>query len=107
MKLLTKKLLKRFAEVGDQCERGNDPIIIAHYFYFGGPPEFFCISFDPETQEFYAYRQVWCTYDADEWNLVDLDEMGYGKDKYGFHIRRDPYWVEKRASQVIDGFKGF
>jgi hypothetical protein len=104
---MTTKLLKRFAEVGEQEFNENDPIIIAHFLHLAGPAEYFCISFDPERQSFQAFRQLWRIYEADEWVEVYLDEMERSTDKYGFHMIRDPFWVEKRASQAIDGFKGF
>ena len=54
MKLITKQLLKRFAEVGSQ-ELVNDPIIIAKFFNPTGAGTWFASEYNPDTKIFFGY----------------------------------------------------
>lgn len=105
MKLMTKELEKRFAEVGSQ-DGVSDPIILAHFFNPTGAGDWYATEFDAIDRIIFGYASIfgdWC----DEWGYTSLGELGTYKGPLGLGIERDLCWTEKRASEVIPGFKGF
>jgi hypothetical protein len=52
MKLMTKALEKRFAEVGSQ-EKEQDPLIIAKFFNPTGAGTWYATEYDPERKLFF------------------------------------------------------
>lgn len=105
MRLMTKTLAKRFAQVGYQGD-SNDPLIIAHYFNPTGAGDWWATEYYPDKRLIFGYASIfndWC----DEWGYISLDELEAFKGHWGLGIERDLYWTEKRASEVIAGFKGF
>jgi|SRR5271157_773529 len=105
MKLMTRDLEKRFAQVGSQ-ENVSDPLIIAHYFNPTGAGDWYATEYFPEDRTIFGYASIfgdWC----DEWGYSSLNEMEAFNGQFGLGIERDLYWTEKHASEVISGFKGF
>lgn len=105
MKLLDEALKKRFAEVGRQ-EEVSDPIIIAKFFNPTGAGTWYATEYDPENAKFFGYVSIFGDWN-DEWGYFHLYELESYKDRFGGKIERDLSWIEKPASQVIPGFKGF
>jgi hypothetical protein len=102
---MTQDLEKRFSRVGSQ-ENVSDPLIIAHYFNPTGAGNWYATEYFPEDRTFFGYVSIfgdWC----DEWGYISLSELEAYKGRFGLGIERDLYWTEKRASEVISGFKGF
>ena len=54
MKLLTKKILKRFEKVGSQ-EDTDDPIIILKFFNATGAGTWYATEYNPEYKMFFGY----------------------------------------------------
>ena len=105
MRLMTKTLAKRFAQIGTQ-ENSNDPIIVAHFFNPTGSGDWWATEYDPVNKTIFGYASIfndWC----DEWGYTSLEELDAYKGRLGLGIERDLYWTEKRASKVIAGFTGF
>jgi len=100
MKLMTKKLLERFAQVGSQAEE-KDPLIIAKFFNPCGAGTWYATEYDPETRIFFGYVSIFGDWN-DEWGSFALDELQSYKGPLGIGIERDLYFEEKRASKVID-----
>ena len=98
MKLLTKQLKKRFAQVGRQD--GKDPIIIAKFFYPMGSATWYVSEYDPEQRIFFGYASLFGDWN-DEWGYFSLDELESFEGRFGLGIERDLYWTEKRASVVL------
>lgn len=99
MKLLTKELEQKFAQVGSQ-ENIKDPIIIAKFFNPTGSGTWYATEYDPETRTFFGYVSIFGDWN-DEWGSFSLDELVSFRGKLGLGIERDLYFEEKPASQVI------
>ena len=99
MKLLTKALLKRFAQVGRQ-ENSKDPIVIAKFFNPTGAGTWYATEYDPKDRIFFGYVSIFGDWN-DEWGYFSLDELKSFKGRFGLGIERDLYFGEKPSSQVI------
>ena len=99
MKLMTKELEKRFAQVGCQ-EKVKDPIVIAHYFNPTGAGDWYATEYYPEKRLIFGYASIFGDWN-DEWGYTSLDELQAYKGRFGLGIERDLYWTEKPASEVI------
>ena len=96
MRLLTKALIKRFAEVGDQDI--PDPIVVAHYFDPTGSADWFATAYYPEDNVIFGWAEV--VPGCGEWGYSSIDELQSVKGPFGLGIERDLYWNEKRASEI-------
>jgi Protein of unknown function (DUF2958) len=105
MKLMTKTLEKRFAQVGRQ-EDVKDPIILAHFFNPAGGGDWYATEYDPVDRIIFGYASIFHDWN-DEWGYTSLEELEAFKGKWNLGIERDFYWKEKPASAVISGFTGF
>ena len=99
MKLLTKKLLARFAKIGRQ-EDSTDPIVVAKFFNPAGAGTWYATGYDPETKEFFGFVSIFGDYN-DEWGPFSLTELESYRGKFGLGIERDLYFDEKRISKVV------
>ena len=103
MKLMTKALEQRFAQVGRQAEVA-DPIVIAHFFNPTGAGDWYATEYDPVDRIIYGYASIFHDWN-DEWGCTSLDELESFKGQFGLGIERDLYWHEKPASEVITKIK--
>ena len=99
MKLMTKTLERRFAQVGSQ-ENVKDPLIIAKYFNPTGAGTWYAVEYDPEDRTFFGYVSIFGNWN-DEWGYFSLDELESYRGSFGLGIERDLYFEEQPASQVI------
>ena len=99
MKLLTKALLNRFAQVGRQEDK-RDPIVIAKFFNPTGAGTWYATEYDPKDRIFFGYVSIFGDWN-DEWGYFSLDELKSFKGRFGLGIERDLYFDEVPASQVI------
>jgi hypothetical protein len=99
MKLLTKQLIKRFAQVGSQAN-SKDPLVIARFFNPTGAGTWYAIEYDPGTRTFFGYVSIFGDWN-DEWGSFSLDELENYRGRFGLGIERDLYFEEQNASQVI------
>ena len=100
MKLLTKTLEKRFAQVGSQSEE-KDPLIIAKFFNPTGAGTWYATEYDPDRRVFFGYVSIFGDWN-DEWGSFSLDELESYRGPLGLGMERDLHFGEKRASQVIN-----
>ena len=100
MKLLTTKLIKRFAQVGSQANR-TDPLVIAKFFNPAGAGTWYATEFDPESLSFFGYVSIFGDWN-DEWGSFSLDELENYRGRFGLGIERDRFFTERPASQVIN-----
>ena len=98
MKLMTKQLEKRFAQVGRQ-EDVKDPLVIAKFFNPTGAGTWYATEYHPDEKVFFGYASIFGDHN-DEWGYFSLDELESYKGPFGIGIERDLYWIEQRASQV-------
>ncbi len=99
MKLLTKQLLKRFAEVGIQ-EGSEDPLVIAKFFNPTGSGTWYATEFNPDERFFFGYVSIFGDWN-DEWGSFSLDELESYRGKFGLGIERDIYFTEQPFSKVF------
>jgi hypothetical protein len=99
MKLMTKALQKRFAQVGRQ-ESVKDPIVVAKFFYPAGSGTWYATEYDPESRLFFGYVSIFGDWN-DEWGYFSLAELESFTGRFGVGIERDLYWQEMPASQAI------
>lgn len=104
MKLLTKELEARFAEVGSQ-ENEKDPIVIAKFFNPVGAATWFATEYDPKDRIFFGYATLfgWGA-PKDEWGSFSLDELESITTPFGLGIERDIHFGEKRFSEVKQSY---
>ncbi len=101
MKLMTKALEKRFAEVGRQDGKGP-PLIIAKFFAPVGAATWWMSEYSPNDRIFFGFADLGDPVNA-EWGYVSLDEMESVTMPAPFQslgIERDLHWTEKPADQV-------
>ena len=99
MKLMTKVLERRFAQVGSQSEVA-DPIVVAKFFNPTGAGTWYATEFDPKDRLFFGYVSIFGDWN-DEWGSFALQELEDYQGKFGLGIERDLFFDEQRASQVI------
>ena len=100
MKLLTKTLGKRFAQIGSPSEE-KDPLIIAKFFNPTGAGTWYATEYDPDRRVFFGYVSIFGDWN-DEWGTFSLEELESYRGPFGLGIERDLHFGEKRASQVIN-----
>lgn len=101
MKLMTKELEKRFAEVGSQ-EGVKDAIVIVKFFNPMGAGYWFATEYDPKDKIFFGYVSLFGDWN-DEWGSFSLEELE-GIKTYGVGIERDMYFKEKPMSEIISQY---
>lgn len=98
MKLMTKAIEKRFAEVGRQ-EHVKDPIIITKFFYPRGAGTWYATEYNPEDRCFFGFVTG---LGSDELGYFSLTEIEQFRDSWGLGIERDLHWSEKPLSSVMN-----
>jgi hypothetical protein len=90
MKLLTKKLENRFAQVGKQVET-EDPIVIAKFFNPTGAGTWYAVAYYPDSRRFYGSVSIFGDWN-DEWGFFSRDELVSYRGSFGLGIERDLYF---------------
>lgn len=99
MKLMTKELERRFAQVGRDDETPiEDKVIIAKFFNPTGGQTWFATEYDPETRLFFGFVSLFGDHN-DEWGSFSLDELQEIKGMFGLGIERDLHYQERKASE--------
>ena len=98
MKLMTKELEKRFAEVGEQDI--EDPIVIAKFFNPTGAGTWYAVSYCPERKIFFGYVSLFGDWN-DEWGSFSLEELESINLSFGLGIERDLYFSEVPSSTIV------
>jgi hypothetical protein len=99
MKLMTKQLEKRFAQVGSQ-ESIKDPVIVAKFFNPTGAGIWYATEYDQKDKMFFGYVSIFGDWN-DEWGYFSLAELESYVGRWGLGIERDLYWTETKVSTVI------
>jgi hypothetical protein len=95
MKLLTKELERRFAELGEQDI--PNPIVVTRFFHPFSNWVWYATAYDPRHRMFFG----WVKGDYPELGYFSLDEMMAIK-VGGLGIERDLGWTEKHLDEVKD-----
>lgn len=99
MKLMTKALEERFAQVGSQ-ENVKNPIVIAKFFNPTGIGSWFATEYDPKDKIFFGYVSLFGDYN-DEWGSFSLEELENFRGRFGLGIERDLYFKEQPIKKLI------
>ena len=99
MKLMTKKLQKRFAQVGCQ-ENIKDPIVVARFFHPFGAGTWYATEYDSKRRVFFGYVSIFGDHN-DEWGYFSRNEIEAYTGPLGIGIERDLYFREKPASEAV------
>lgn len=102
MKLLTKAILKEFADTGDQS-KVEDPLIVAKFFNPCGAHTWDASEYWPEDKIFYT----WVTGPGlfDEWGTVALEDLTTPMPPLGLPMERDLYFKPIRWSELPENKK--
>ena len=98
MKLMTKALEKRFAQIGSQ-ENSTDPLIIAKFFNPCGGQTWYATEFFSDKM-FFGYVSLFGDHN-DEWGYFSLEEMQQFRGNLGLGLERDLHFQECLASTII------
>ncbi|MET3536704.1 DUF2958 domain-containing protein [Chryseobacterium limigenitum] len=97
MKLMTKELEKRFAEVGDQSQSSN-PLIIAKFFAPSHSATWYATELDVENSICFGYVTGLA---FDEWGTFSITELESLQLPFGLHVERDRFFKEIRFKELI------
>jgi len=96
MKLLTKELEHRFAQLGRQEEKGDGAVVAAKFFSPTSSWTLYATEYDPERREFFGLVEGLEV----EFGYTSLDELAAVRGPYGLPIERDLYWHERTIGEV-------
>lgn len=96
MKLMTKELEKRFAEIGNQSQK-FDPIIVAKFFNKTRNLEWYVTEYNPKNQTCCCYLKGF----TDEWGVFYLPNLESPDRPVELTIERDIYFKEINLSELI------
>jgi hypothetical protein len=97
MELITKKIEKRFKEIGSQ-DGEKDPLVIVKFFNTCGAGTWYATEYDPINKMFFGYASIFGDFN-DEWGNFSLEELKSVKGFGGLGIERDLHCGEKRISE--------
>lgn len=97
MKLITKELEQRFAQIGSQ-ENETDPIVVAKFFNPTGIGTWFATEYDSKNKIFFGYVSLFGD-ECDEWGDFSLKELESFRGRMGLGIERDLYTPEQPLSK--------
>lgn len=100
MKLMTKELEKRFAEVGSQKGIKN-PIMIAKFFNPQGAGTWLATEYNQQDEMFFGYVSIFGVSSMDEWGYFSLKELTDFKGRFGLGIERDLHIKEQPIRKLI------
>lgn len=96
MKLITKELENRFAEVGKQ--HSNNPIVIAKFFNPCGKQTWYATEYDKSFNICFGYvTGMW----EDEWGSFSIQELESVKLPFRLHIEQDRFFKEIRFKELM------
>lgn len=97
MKLITKQLEKRFAQIGNQSE-SKDPIVITKLFNPCGSGTWYVTEYIPQTEIAFGYVTG---LGQNEWGYFSIAELRtFRFPPLGTTIERDLWFDEKLFSQI-------
>lgn len=97
MKLMTKTLEDRFAEIGDQS-KSLDPIIVAKFFNPCGSMTWYASEYDKENRICFGYVTG---ISFPEWGTFSIEELESLKLPFGLGIERDIHFKEIRFNALV------
>lgn len=90
MKLISKELEQRFAEIGEQTSNEN-PLVIAKFFDPAGSATWYATEYDKETNICFGYVTGLI---ENEWGAFSISELEQVQCPFGLGIERDIFFKE-------------
>jgi hypothetical protein len=104
MKLLTKELEARFAEVGSQSEKtAEETQVVAKFFNPTGRGYWFATEYEPSEKMFFGYVSLFGDYN-DELGYFSLEELESVRGQFGLGIERDLHFTETTLQEIINKY---
>lgn len=101
MQLLTKEVLKRFAEVGNQDGQGDQAKVIAKFFNPQGAGTWLATEFIPSEGVFFGFVSIYGDQSGcDELGYFSLAELESFRGRLGLGIERDRGFREKTLAEA-------
>ena len=97
MKLITKELENRFAEIGVQSQN-SDPIIVAKFFDKRRKLEWYVFEYNPKSQTCSCYLKGF----TDQWGVFYIPNLESAEHSDRLTIERDIYFKEIKLSELIN-----
>jgi len=97
MKLLTKALALRFAQIGCQEDKGESALIICKFFTPWSNWTWYATEYNAEDRTFFGYVEG----HFPEWGYFSLGEMEEVKGPYGLKIERDLHFRERPVREIV------
>ncbi len=99
MKLITKEIEKRCAELGRFEQDIDDPIVVAKFFNPSGAATWFMISYEPSDRVMFCYASLFNDHN-NEFGYTSIDELEKVRGPFGLGIERDLFFTECRLSEA-------
>ena len=96
MKLLTKELERRFAQLGSQESRCDDAIVVCKFFTPDSGWTWWALEYNAEDRQFFGLVQGF----EIEFGYFSLEELETATGPLGLHIERDLHWKERTIGEV-------
>ena len=94
--ILTKKHLKRFRELGSQCN-SKDPIAVVRFFTSFGKYDWYATSYNEETGRFWG---LYIDHNGEGMVAWDVEFLKQTKLSMGLRIERDKSFKETKLSKI-------
>ena len=103
MKLITKKLKKRFAAQGDTSgKKARDIMVIAKFFCPWGSASWFATDYYTDSNTCFGYVNLGEPFeDCAELGCFSINELEELRGPAGLKIERDLYWHEQTLEEVV------
>jgi hypothetical protein len=96
MKLMTKELERRFAQIGSQEDKGDDAIVVCKFFTPDSGWTWWATEYSNETREFFGLVQGFEV----EFGYFALEELETATGPLGLRIERDLHWKERTIGEI-------
>ena len=96
MKLMTQELLRRFAQVGRQEQKGRAALVVAKFFHPMSSWTWYATEYDPAERSFFGLVDGL----ERELGYFSLDELESTRVR-GLGIERDLYWHEQTLGDIM------
>jgi hypothetical protein len=93
---MTREIERRFAELGDQDDKGDDAIVVAKFFTPDSSWTWFAVAYFPEDRTFFGLVDGHFL----ELGYFALEELESVTGPLGLHIERDLHWKERTLGEV-------
>jgi len=96
MKLLTKEIERRFAQLGSQEDKGDQATVVCKFFTPDSGWTWWALEYNAEDREFFGLVQG----HEIEFGYFSLEELETVTGPLGLRVERDLHWKERTIGEV-------